>query len=81
MAASATRALPALMDPEKIVFELPDSYWDLSGSSRLVHISCVHSGSVSAILCCSSYSSTLIARCSCSVRDGGGVMSSRGYVA
>ncbi len=61
-----------------ILFEFPDSYLGISGSSRLVHISCVHSGSVSAILCCSSYNSTLIASRSCSVRDGGGVMSSRG---
>ncbi len=61
-----------------ILFEFPDSYLGISGSSRLVHISCVHSGSVSAILFCSSYNSTLIASRSCSVRDGGGVMSSRG---
>ena len=61
-----------------ILFEFPDSYLGISGSSRLVHISCVHSGSVSAILCCSSYNSTLIASRSCSVRDGGGVISSRG---
>lgn len=60
------------------IVKVPGCHFGVSGSFLVVHICCAHSGSVSAILCCSSYNSTLTANRSSSVRDGGGVMSSRG---